>query len=58
MARIKIVCTHCESEAVVRDAWAAWDVEKQEWVLEDIFDYAYCQDCENETKLEEVEIDG
>lgn len=58
MARIKIVCETCGSEDVVRDAWAAWNVEKQEWGLENVFDDMFCEDCETSTKAEEVEIDG
>lgn len=40
------VCRHCGSEDVVRDAWASWDVEAQEWVLDQFFDNAYCRSCE------------
>lgn len=54
--KVKIVCRDCGSEDVVRDAWAEWDVENQEWVLQDYFDAAYCNNCEGECKLEEKEI--
>jgi hypothetical protein len=56
MARIKIVCDECGSDNVVRDAWAEWDVEKQEWVLRTVFDFGKCEDCEAEDCLEEEEI--
>jgi hypothetical protein len=31
-------------------------VEAQEWVLGAAYDYAFCHDCEGETKLVEVEF--
>jgi hypothetical protein len=33
-----------------------WDAEAQDWVLGAAFDYAYCHDCDEETRLEEVEL--
>jgi len=52
--RLKIRCKTCKSEDVFRDAWSSWDVEKQEWVLEHVYDDAYCNMCEGEVKLEEI----
>lgn len=52
----KFTCAHCHSEEVVRDAWASWDEDKQEWVLDNIFDQAYCNTCEHETSLTEEVI--
>jgi hypothetical protein len=49
-------CGTCGGRKVTRDAWAEWDVEEQEWVLGAAFDYAYCHDCDGETRLEEIEI--
>lgn len=54
--KIKMVCAYCGSDRVMRDAWAEWDVERQEWVLLTVFDYAHCEDCGGETSLSEVEI--
>ena len=51
---MQIVCRYCGSHAVLRDAWASWDFEKQQWVLADLLDHAHCCDCDNETSLEEV----
>src|SRR5690348_14999349 len=40
--RYAMVCSHCGSDEVSRDAWADWDTGKQEWVLGAVFDYAHC----------------
>lgn len=53
---IKIVCKHCGSDNVMRDAWATWNVELQEWELLNVYDNAYCNECDGETSLKEVEI--
>lgn len=52
----KPVCNRCGSDAVLRDAYAEWDVEKQDWVLQNVFDDAFCEDCEGECKLEWKDI--
>ena len=54
METIKKICKHCKSEDVVRDAWASWDDLKQEWVLDDIFDYAFCKKCDGKTSIEDL----
>ncbi|WP_230461207.1 hypothetical protein [Sphingobium sp. CAP-1] len=48
------VCTVCGSDHVTRDAWAAWDVAAQDWVLEAAFDYAHCHRCMGGARLERV----
>jgi len=54
--RKRYVCSHCGSERVLLDAWAAWSVESQSWKLADIFQNAYCEDCSGEATLVAVEI--
>lgn len=54
--RIAIVCSHCGSYSVMRDAWAVWDTENQEWELANVFDQGYCEDCGGEATLQEEEI--
>lgn len=44
--KIKIVCSECGSENVVRDATAAWDVELQDWTLCAVQDAGYCNECD------------
>jgi len=53
--KIRIVCRGCGSENVMRDAWAEWDVVSQQWELKSVFDSAYCEECDSETKLVEIE---
>jgi hypothetical protein len=55
-SRIQIVCSHCGSNDVRRDAWASWNLEKQEWELGEVFDAGHCNVCDGEARLEEVEI--
>lgn len=47
-------CSHCHSEDVVRDAWASWSFERQEWELGQTFDHAYCEACETDCTIETV----
>lgn len=46
-------CSYCKSEDVVRDAWACWSVENQEWELGEVFDHSFCTACESECAIEE-----
>jgi hypothetical protein len=55
ISKVKMVCGSCGSEKVLRDAWAEWDIESQEWVLQNVFDYAFCEACDSETAVEEIE---
>ena len=52
--KVQMICSHCGSEEVKRDAWAEWDVEKQDWVLSSVYDNTYCEGCEEETTLSET----
>ena len=45
------VCRYCGSTEILRDAWASWDPDQQEWVLEAIFDFFHCNRCGGETKF-------
>jgi hypothetical protein len=51
-------CVHCHGTDVMRDAWAVWDSEKQDWTLGNVFDQAQCNDCDRETSLVEEEVPG
>ncbi len=55
-SKVKMVCGTCGSENVMMDAWACWDVAKQEWVLHSTFDQEYCGDCDGETHIKEIDI--
>ncbi|SCW95978.1 hypothetical protein SAMN05660859_0164 [Ancylobacter rudongensis] len=52
-SRLTMRCSYCDSENVMRDAWATWSVEDQSWCLGNVFDAAFCEDCENDTKIVE-----
>jgi hypothetical protein len=39
-------CPLCDGKNVVRDAWSEWCETSQEWVLQNVFDDAFCLDCE------------
>ena len=54
--RIKMVCERCGSDNVRVDAWACWDVEKQDWVLEETFPDEFCGECDGETTIEELPL--
>jgi hypothetical protein len=45
----KPVCAHCGSESIVVDAYAEWDNDAQDWVLQNVFSEYFCGDCESET---------
>ena len=47
----KRVCIKCGSDRVVKDAWAEWDEDSQQWVLGAFFDDDYCLECEEETTI-------
>lgn len=57
MTKKKMVCRTCDSTEVVRDAWAEWDQEAQEWVLQNVFDDAYCLGHDGQCSIEEEEIE-
>jgi hypothetical protein len=55
--KVKFVCRQCGSDRVENDAWAEWDIETQAWVLAAQCDADFCEDCEEEVKLEEIAAD-
>lgn len=54
--KITMKCKTCDSENVLKDAYAEWDVMLQEWVIQNVFDDSYCETCEGECKIKEVEL--
>jgi hypothetical protein len=54
--RIDIICRECGSRDVTRDATAEWCTTTQQWVIQNVFDNADCNDCGGETKLEERDL--
>lgn len=46
------VCDECGSDRVIAPAYAVWNVEKQDWVLDELADHEdYCMDCEDQRSL-------
>jgi len=55
---VAMVCRECGSTDVVADAYAAWDTEKQEWTVANVFEKgAYCDECDGETRIDAVPLD-
>ncbi|SER15398.1 DUF5983 family protein [Sphingobium sp. YR768] len=57
-ARITIRCSACGSADVMRDAWARWDDDAQDWALGAVFDAAFCEACESDAALSELPLYG
>lgn len=55
--KIKIICEMCKQDTVLKDAWASWNIETQDWELANTFDDNYCSNCECECRGEEMEIE-
>lgn len=58
--KVQMVCRRCGSTQVLRDAWAEWDVDTQQWTLSAVFDHAVCESdaCDGgETSIDEEEIE-
>lgn len=43
-------CTNCGSVDILRDAWAVWDVDTQQWVLHSCYDAYRCETCDAQSK--------
>lgn len=54
--KVTYICSECHGNDVLVDAYAEWDEEAQEFVLQSTFDQAVCETCGGETTLEEVEL--
>jgi hypothetical protein len=54
---VDYICNICGGNKVTRDAWAEWDAAAQDWTLGAVYDYAFCHDCEAETKLAEIDLE-
>lgn len=56
--KIKKVCSYCGSENILFDAYAKWDVEKQEYVHDDVlYGNVFCEECKGECSVREIKIE-
>lgn len=57
MTRVKMVCRECGSEDVLADAYAEWNVELQQWEVQNVFDKgSFCQQCDGECRIDGEQI--
>ena len=49
-------CSKCGSEDVVVDAYVKWNPEKDDWEIDNVFDYCFCNECEQECDLIDEEV--
>lgn len=54
--KIRKICSECGGTDVCIDAWASWSENKQDWVLANMYEDAFCNDCEQECDIEDEEI--
>lgn len=52
MAKITPTCKACGHTSILRDAFAEWNNETQEWVLQNTFDHCICDNCGDENNWE------
>ncbi len=50
------VCSHCGGTLVERDAFARWDADTQQYVIDTLFDDWQCADCGGECNVKEVPL--
>jgi hypothetical protein len=56
-SKLIVRCAACNGEDILRDAWACWSFERQEWELGQVFDQAFCETCESDCNVECVPAD-
>lgn len=54
--RLQPECIECGGHDIKHDAYAGWDIAKQEWVLITTFDASDCEDCGEERRYNMVEV--
>lgn len=51
--RLRMVCSHCGSTEVTRDAICRWSEEDQQWEVSTLLDNTDCCECGGETRINE-----
>ena len=54
--KVRMVCDNCGSEDVLRDAFAKWDYDSQEWIFNSTLDTTSCNTCGEEDCVEEKAV--
>lgn len=54
--RFKKVCSKCKGTDIRVDAWASWSETEQDWVLANMYEDTFCNDCEEACDIEDKEI--
>ena len=54
--RLRKVCSSCGSEDVRVDAWVTWSEARQAWEVAEVFDAAFCAQCDGETSIVDQEV--
>ncbi len=52
---LHLICSHCGSDNVRADAYASWSSEEGDWVLHSVYDARFCENCEREVSLLEID---
>lgn len=53
-APYQVVCATCGSDDVLRDAYARWNPEKQDFDLVATFDHTFCGECDGECSVKAI----
>ena len=58
MKKYDYVCEECGGKLLV-EAWVVWDADDQEFHIAEVFrdQTRYCDTCDNEAEIKEVEIE-
>jgi ribosomal protein L37AE/L43A len=51
-----IICNNCKSDGILRDAWAVWDRDAQDWVLMKKMNTYVCTNCGRDAEPVEREV--
>ena len=56
MKKYRKVCRECGSNDIHFEGCIEWDIKGQQYYISDIFDYVYCNHCDDDTDVRDVEI--
>lgn len=56
MKKYKKVCSDCGSNDIHFEGAIEWDNNTQQYYIADLFDYVYCNSCDADTDVRDIEI--